>query len=93
MIRFTWLQFRPQAAIVSGALAVVALALALSGTRLAHLYDASGLAACHANCGALATGFQQRPHACLTHVNRLSPEDISEWRASLDRHDQALDEA
>jgi hypothetical protein len=60
MIRFTWLQLRPQAAIVSGALAIVALALALTGAHLAHLYDASGIAACHANCGALATGFLQR---------------------------------
>jgi hypothetical protein len=60
MIRFTWLQFRSQAATVSGALAIVALALALSGAHLAHLYDASGIAACHANCGALATGFLRR---------------------------------
>jgi ABC-type transport system involved in multi-copper enzyme maturation permease subunit len=60
MIRFTWLQFRSQAAIVFGALALVALALALSGAHLAHLYDASGIAACHADCRALAAGFLQR---------------------------------
>jgi ABC-type transport system involved in multi-copper enzyme maturation permease subunit len=60
MIRFTWLQFRSQAAIVSGALAIVALALAPSGAHLAHLYDVSGIAACHVNCGVLATGFLQR---------------------------------
>jgi hypothetical protein len=60
MIRFTWLQFRSQAAIVFGALAIVALALALYGAHLAHAYDVSGIAACHADCGALATGFLQR---------------------------------
>jgi hypothetical protein len=65
MIRFTWLQFRPQAAFVSGALAIVALALALTGTHLAHLYDASGIGACHSNCGALAADFLQRQGSAL----------------------------
>jgi hypothetical protein len=60
MIRFTWLQFRPQAAVVSGALAVAALVLALTGAHLARRYDASGIAACHASCGALAASFLRR---------------------------------
>ncbi len=60
MIRFTWLQFRPQAAIVSGALAMAAIALALTGMHLAHQYAVSGIPACHASCGALARDFLQQ---------------------------------
>ena len=39
MIRFTWLQFRMQAAVAFGALAAVAVVLALTGPHLVHLYD------------------------------------------------------
>jgi hypothetical protein len=39
MIRFTWLQFRTQAAVAIGGLAVVAVVLAVAGPHLAHLYD------------------------------------------------------
>ncbi len=39
MIRFTWLQFRTQAAVSIGGLAVVAVVLAITGPHLAHLYD------------------------------------------------------
>ena len=47
MIRFSWLQFRLQAAVAAGVLAIVALALALTGPHLAHLY-----ATTVANCSA-----------------------------------------
>jgi hypothetical protein len=47
MIRFSWLQFRLQAAVAAGVLAIVALALALTGPHLAHLY-----ATTVANCAA-----------------------------------------
>jgi hypothetical protein len=47
MIRFSWLQFRLQAAVAAGVLAVIALALALTGPHLAHLY-----ATTVANCSA-----------------------------------------
>jgi hypothetical protein len=70
MIRFAWLQFRSQAAIVFGALAIVALALALYGANLAHAYDVSPFAACHADCGALATGFLQE-HATAQDVSHF----------------------
>ncbi len=41
MIRLTWRQFRTQAAVAAAALAVLAVILAVTGTRLAHLYDTS----------------------------------------------------
>ena len=47
MIRFSWLQFRLQAAVAAGVLAIIALALALTGPHLAHLY-----ATTVANCSA-----------------------------------------
>jgi hypothetical protein len=58
MIRFTWLQFRTQAAIVFGALAVLAVVLAATGWHLAHLYDTTA-AACKArgDCAAAMNAF------------------------------------
>ena len=47
MIRFSWLQFRLQAAGAAGVLVIIALALALTGPHLAHLY-----ATTVANCSA-----------------------------------------
>jgi hypothetical protein len=41
MIRFTWLRFRAQAAVALGALAVLAVVLAVTGFHLAHAYDAT----------------------------------------------------
>jgi hypothetical protein len=40
MIRLTWRQFRTQAEVAFGALVVVAVILAITGTHLVHLYDA-----------------------------------------------------
>jgi ABC-type transport system involved in multi-copper enzyme maturation permease subunit len=59
MIWLTWRQFRAQAWVTSAALAVLAVALAVTGLRLAHLYHASGIATCHANagCGSLTSSF------------------------------------
>lgn len=69
MIRFTWLQFRTQAAAASAALAVIAVILAVTGPHLAHLYDTSGIPACHAHgdCGALASSFQIQLNAGSTY--------------------------
>lgn len=39
MIRFTWLQFRTQALVVLGVLAVIAVVLVVTGIPLAHAYD------------------------------------------------------
>jgi ABC-type transport system involved in multi-copper enzyme maturation permease subunit len=60
MIRFSWLQFRLQAAVALAALAVAAVVLAVTGPHLAHLYDASGIATCQArgNCGPLTASLQ-----------------------------------
>ncbi len=58
MIRFTWLQFRTQAAVVFGALAVLAVVLAVTGWHLARLYDTTA-AACKArgDCAAAMNAF------------------------------------
>jgi hypothetical protein len=47
VIRFAWLQFRMQVAITAGALAIIAIMLALTGSNLVHLYDRTV-----ANCAA-----------------------------------------
>jgi len=39
MIRFTWLQFRTQALVALGALAILAVVVAVTGIPLAHAYD------------------------------------------------------
>jgi hypothetical protein len=41
MIRFAWIQFRTQAAVAAGALAVLAVVLAITGIQLNHSYDAA----------------------------------------------------
>jgi hypothetical protein len=54
MIRFTWHRFRTQALVALGALAVLAVVLAITGIQLAHAYDAA-VAACRPR-GACASG-------------------------------------
>ncbi|MGH3201525.1 MAG: hypothetical protein ACRDOA_05765 [Streptosporangiaceae bacterium] len=58
MIRFTWLRFRGQAAVVFGALAALAVVLAVTGADLAHRYDTTA-AACQArgDCAAAMSAF------------------------------------
>jgi len=58
MIRFSWLQFRAQAAVAAGALLVIAVAFALTGPDLVHLYDTT-VATCsaHGNCSAATLSF------------------------------------
>ena len=58
MIRFSWLQFRTQAAAAAAALAIAAIALAITGPHLAHLYAGSGTATCQARgiCPGVNTG-------------------------------------
>jgi ABC-type transport system involved in multi-copper enzyme maturation permease subunit len=60
MIRFAWLQFRIQAAIVFGGLAVVTIILAITGPHLVHLYD-TNVATCatHGECSTAASAFLQ----------------------------------
>jgi hypothetical protein len=63
MIRFTWLQFRTQAVVAIGGLAVVAVALAITGPHLAHLYDTS-VATCraHGDCSTAVAAFLRNDH-------------------------------
>jgi hypothetical protein len=74
MIRFGWLQFRTQAAVAAGLLAVVAVTLVITGAHLRYLYDASGLAACppHGDCAAL-TG------ALLTRLRGYAAFPVIYW--------------
>lgn len=51
MIWLTWRQFRTQALVAAAFLAAAALLLVITGLQLAHLYDTSGLATCHAGAG------------------------------------------
>jgi ABC-2 family transporter protein len=57
MIWFTWRQFRTQTWITIGALAVIAVALAVTGRNLADLWTSSGAATCHTNCGTAVSTF------------------------------------
>lgn len=65
MMWLTWRQFRAQAIVAAAALAVLAIALAVTGPHLAHLYDSSGLVACqaHGDCGTLITSFMDQVKA------------------------------
>jgi hypothetical protein len=59
MIWLTWRQFRAQSFTAFAALAVLAVSYGITGPRLAHLYDTSGLITCHAHgdCSALTSNF------------------------------------
>ena len=61
MIRLTWRQFRAQATVAFGALAVIAVLLAITGPQLVHLYDIS-IIPCQArgDCSAAATALASR---------------------------------
>ena len=60
MIWLTWRQFRPQAIATAGALAAVAIVLAVARRGLATGYTAAGLSACHAHCATDASLFLDR---------------------------------
>jgi hypothetical protein len=59
MIWMTWRQFRAQAVVAAGALALLAVAFAATGPQLAHLYDTT-VATCHArgDCPFAISAFQ-----------------------------------
>jgi ABC-2 family transporter protein len=59
MIWLTWRQFRAQALAAAAVLAALAVALAVTGPHLAHLYDSSGVPGCaaHGDCGAVTSNF------------------------------------
>jgi hypothetical protein len=70
MIWLTWRQFRAQAWVASAALAVLAVVLAVTGFRLTHLYDTSGIAVCHAHgdCGTVINAFLNQAKAGIYSV-------------------------
>jgi ABC-2 family transporter protein len=57
MIWLTWRQFRAQTVVAAAVLAAFAVILGLTGPNLSHMYAASGLAGCRANCTSLANTF------------------------------------
>jgi ABC-type transport system involved in multi-copper enzyme maturation permease subunit len=75
VIWLTWRQFRMQVAVVFGIVAVIAVALAVTGPNLVHLYDTT-VATCsaHGDCSAVTNaftshdGFLQKLGAVLTTV-------------------------
>ena len=56
MIRFSWLQFRVQAVVAGGGLAIIAVVLAVTGPNLVHLYDTTV-----ANCSARTVTARRPP--------------------------------
>jgi hypothetical protein len=72
MIRFTWLQFRTQAAVAFGGLAAFAVVLAVTGWHLAHLYDTTA-AACKArgDCAAALSAFASNDQDLQSFVKLL----------------------
>lgn len=59
MIWLTWRQFRAQAIAAGAVLAALAVAFAVTGPHLAHLYDTSGVPGCaaHGGCRAATINF------------------------------------
>jgi hypothetical protein len=62
MIWLTWRQFRAQAVVAAGALALLAVAFAVTGPQLVHLYDTS-VATCQAH------------HDCQIEISAFGSED------------------
>jgi ABC-type transport system involved in multi-copper enzyme maturation permease subunit len=60
MTWFTWRQFRTPAWITVGALAVIAVLLAITGHNLADQWTASGAATCHGDCDSAIRNFIQQ---------------------------------
>jgi len=72
MIRLTWLQFRLQSAVALAALAAVALAVALTGPQLAHVYDtvvAPCLQRAPDSCGPTVSAFNNSDQLLQTVLN------------------------
>jgi ABC-type transport system involved in multi-copper enzyme maturation permease subunit len=57
MMWLTWRQFRWQAATAGAVLAVLAIALGVTGFGLSTRFDQAGLSTCHATCSSLASNF------------------------------------
>jgi hypothetical protein len=64
MTWLTWRQFRLQAAVVFGAIAILGVALIITGLHLRHLYDTSGIATCGRTdeCDSVRSAFLSNYH-------------------------------
>jgi hypothetical protein len=63
MIQLAWRQFRLQALVTYGLLAVIAVVLAITGPKVAHFYDAYvATCAAHGDCGAVQNEFLRYQH-------------------------------
>lgn len=72
MIWLAWRQFRTQAAVVFGALAVLGVILLVTGLRLRHLYDTSGLASCSGDaCDAAGNVFLSHDRLLQASVGKI----------------------
>jgi hypothetical protein len=69
MFWLTWRQFRAQAVVTTAALLVFAIVFAVTGMHVAHLYNATGAAACpvQGNCATLASRFLSQLTADATY--------------------------
>jgi ABC-type transport system involved in multi-copper enzyme maturation permease subunit len=59
MMWLTWRQFRAQAIVATTGLALMVVLLTVTGMRLAHQFDLTGIPGCqaHGNCELLASNF------------------------------------
>jgi ABC-type transport system involved in multi-copper enzyme maturation permease subunit len=72
MIRFTWLQSRNQTAVAFCALVITAIALAITGPHLVHLYN-TNIATCvtHGNCATAKAAFVKNDSTLRTWLGIL----------------------
>jgi hypothetical protein len=86
MIRFAWLQSRNRTAIAAAALAALAVAAAVTGVQLSHLY-ASLVGSCRGDCGLATSQFlshQQFLQKALDPVSQAAPGVLGMfWGAPL----------
>jgi hypothetical protein len=67
VIRLTWIQFRVQAVVALGGLVIVAIALAITGPHLVHLYNTSvATCAAHGDCSTARTAFLRNDSSLRT---------------------------
>jgi ABC-type transport system involved in multi-copper enzyme maturation permease subunit len=86
MTRFAWLQSRTQTLTVLAVLAALAVAAAITGIQLSHLYN-SLVAHCHSGCGLATAQFLSHDHFldhALDQLAQITPALIGIfWGAPL----------
>jgi hypothetical protein len=72
MMWLAWRQFRVQAAVAAGALAILAVVLACTGPHLVHLYDTTvATCAAHGDCSTAGSNFLTNDHLLAVLLNVL----------------------